>query len=101
MNEWSTDFPSEEGDYWFYGDPWFGSMGQDYVPGAVPNVKMYFVQVHATGRGFIGEARGQFVTSRKFDPAQRREGYLGYWRKVDMPPPPRDVDVLFIPRGGG
>lgn len=90
--EWSEDFPTEPGAYWFYGDPWFGSMGKHYYPDAKPENRMHFVQIHKTTDSFLGEVRGQILYKHKFDKEKRQQGYVGKFAKATLPNPPKGMD---------
>lgn len=36
MNNWTKEFPTEPGVYWFYGNPFLGSMGVHFQEGYIP-----------------------------------------------------------------
>jgi len=97
-NKWLTDFPNKEGNYWFYGNPFLGSMGIDFRDDSPPvEPKMYFVEVIAISNGLslMGITSGQIITLRKFTKLQSHEGYVGYWLKADVPSLPLDKEKLF------
>lgn len=82
MLEWFEEYPTESGMYWFYGDPWWGTMGCHYYEGATPDKKMYLVSI----RGTFGSCDGQIFYNRKFD--GKRAGYVGKFAKAILPHPP-------------
>ena len=94
VNEWSNEFPSEEGVYWFYGDPFHGQLSCDFENSSIePN--LYYVQVKQISNGLIAVASGQFMSSHKFNKEQRRSGYVGYWKKFEQIQLPNDILNLF------
>lgn len=90
INNWFEDFPTEEGHYWFYGDPYFGLMGKDYREGAEPDNGMYLVIIRKLGNSLCGQVDGQLLYNRKFDKERHRQGYVGKFLKAILPEPPKD-----------
>lgn len=88
ISEWSEEFPTEPGNYWFYGNPWFGSMGCDYFDDAKPDMRMYLVRVHQTGNSVLGTTEGQIFYRQKFNKEKHQQGYIGKFAKADVPEPP-------------
>ena len=42
---WKSEFPSEPGFYWFWGEPFAGGMGRDYKEGATFTPELNVVEV--------------------------------------------------------
>lgn len=82
---WSSDFPTEEGHYWFYGDPWAGSEGGEPSPSS-----LFAVEIHRDSRGLYGMIGGHYVFSLP-DSGREINGYqpggraLGLWQKAIIP----------------
>jgi hypothetical protein len=83
------DAPDSLGWWWFYGDPTFGA-----VLNQSPKKDLHCVPiVHKEGSVFISSYRGAFWHIRPYNPEDKslakrlhgREGYLGYWKKCDLP----------------
>lgn len=91
LRDWSPEFPTEEGFYWFYGNLWLGQMGMDYYEDNVPEPEMVLVAVYKN----VAVANGQFVSRTKFDKANRKAGWLGYWAKAVLPESPYDGNGFF------
>jgi len=92
--EWCNEYPVENGNYWFYGDPYMGQMGADYKPGCIPDVKLYYVKVRK-----MAVCDGQFMTKHKFNYDKQQKGWCGYWAIVIDPIVPMDIHKLFTPYG--
>lgn len=93
--EWSSDFPTTPGFYWFYGDPFMGAMGQDYTSEVKVETKLYYVEVHQISNGLIGVTSGQFMPSKPFNPKTRQgEGYIGMFLPAQTPQPPNIQDLI-------
>ena len=94
MSDWTHKTPTEPGDYWFYGEPYMGSMGMHYEDSYKPD-DLYLIRVKirniSNGMIFIGD--GNFMPSNKFNGKQ--EGHLGYWLKFDLPEIPKDKKGIF------
>ena len=86
--DWSSDQPKEEGLYWFYGDPRFGSMGGHFAGTVPPRLELHLVKVNRISNGFVFVSDGQFMSSRPFDKNRRGEGYVGVWQRAYAPPLP-------------
>lgn len=82
MKEWTTDIPTEEGHYWFYGDI-VGGMGSHFTDDFKPEPEFIHVQVSKITNGMIFVGQGRFLPDRKFDKKIRKEGVIGYWKKID------------------
>lgn len=82
---WSTTAPTEEGFYWLYGDPAFGSMGGHYTGSIPPHKELNYVQVVKVSNGFMAITRGQFMSLLPFNKEKRREGWVGVWQPVVLP----------------
>ena len=97
MRKWVNEFPSEPGNYWFYGELWRGSMGCHY--GDNPDQikpELCYVQIKKGGGGsLMGSSQGQFVFSKKFNFNKNQQGWIGYWRKVESVELPEDYLKLF------
>ena len=97
-NGWLNEFPKEPGNYWFYGDLFYGSMGCDYKDDHPPiEQRLYYVKVRRTSNSMIGTADGQIIFSAKFNQDTRKSGFLGYWKPADIIQPPIDILNLFKP----
>lgn len=83
--EWSPNPPNEEGWYWFYGDPMFGSMGGHFAGTVPPRLELHTVKCHRISNGFAFVCDGHFMASRPFDRNRRAEGYVGVWQRAHYP----------------
>lgn len=96
MSGWTQDFPQSEGNFWFYGSPHHGLMGQDYSDDAPPIPRqMYFVKIRKISNGFAVIIDGQLMRKNKFDKENHIAGYVGYWKPAELPDHPEDVDGVF------
>lgn len=83
-NSWVKEPPAEPGAYWFYGEPWLGSMGIDYTEaGRIIQNKLYYVEVRKIANRLTAITSGQFMELAVFDKENHRSGHRGYWRKVE------------------
>lgn len=100
--DWSFDPPKEEGRYWFYGDPRFGSMGGHFAGTVPPRLELHLVNVNRISNGFVFVCNGHFMPSRPFDKNRRSEGYVGVWQRAYAPPLPIHLkfDHLIPPQHG-
>lgn len=96
-NKWTTDAPTNEGFYWFYGDASMGSMGCHYsdINPEPPTLKLHLVEIQKISNGVYGIIGGRFMNLRKFDRSIRMEGYLGYWTPAILPEIPEDTNRIF------
>lgn len=94
---WSADPPDSPGLWWLYGDEEFGAMGGNYTGDIPPEARLQVVDIRLLGNALTGVSRGRFVSLTPFDPAQRRPGYVGKWRKVDLPPLPDNIPTVTFP----
>lgn len=98
-DNWSDEFPTEPGRYWFYGLPEHGCMGMDYMPQTEPcEAELILVDVNRIGNGLIGHCGGRFVYSRKFNRERSQSGWLGWWQPAVLPAVPNvkmigDVEI--------
>jgi hypothetical protein len=96
--KWSSTAPDTEGIYWFYGDPFMGSMGIDFRDDA-PKIKpeLYLVEIREISNGFLAVTKGNIISLRKFNKKDKfyREGYVGYWAEAELPENPPDPEKLF------
>lgn len=91
---WSNEFPKDSGNYWFYGDPYRGQMGKDFLEKTKVeenNIKLYYVKIS----GNFATCDGQLWKITKFNKEKIKAGYLGYWAKVELTKPPKDTLNLF------
>lgn len=91
---WSNEFPTESGNYWFYGDPYRGQMGKDFFEGAEiekNNIRLYYVNI----KGSFAICDGHLWKVTKFNKEKIKAGYLGYWAKVESIKLPNDTLNLF------
>ena len=89
---WKSEFPSEPGFYWFWGEPFAGGMGRDYKEGATFTPELNVVEVtEIANKNLMAVCRGQFMSSKSFIKERRQEGWLGYWSKIDLPNLPTDT----------
>jgi hypothetical protein len=89
QDEWK-DAPDSLGWWWFYGDPTYGA-----IKDQPPKIDLHCVPiVHKENFAFISSYRGSFWHIRPYKPGDEksltkrlhgREGYLGYWKKCDLP----------------
>lgn len=95
MLDWTQDYPTEPGHYWFYGDPYKGQMGQDFTENARINPQLSLVRIFQTSNSLMAVGDGQCFPSRKFDKTSAyNTGYLGYWAKADIPEVPHDTQAF-------
>ena len=101
---WTSDIPTEVGEYWFFGETSRGSMGCHYRDPVAPyEQEMVLVYVWKCGNGLLAVVNGQCMPMRKFDKRVHREGCVGYWAKAEFPALPPDSEGLFVravPEGG-
>jgi len=81
--DWSTEAPKEPGTYWFFGDPYMGSMGGHYKGTVKPDLELHLVNTHALANGTAFVCSGHFMPSHKWD--GKREGWLGVWKRCVLP----------------
>ena len=85
-DQWQDTPPDSEGWWWLYGDDEFGSCGGNYTGAWPPEIRLHTVQVSRTGDdSFIGVCSGRFLSLTPFNPDKRQSGYIGKWRKIDLP----------------
>jgi len=86
MSKWTKDWPTEEGDYWFYG--WrFGDMNRN--TGKQDPPEFSHVEVRRNGSGqLMLITRGHFF--------YKAEGAIGVFLKIDLPTPPAFFKKEFI-----
>ncbi len=95
-NEWTNVIPTTPGNYWFYGDPYWGSMGSHFKDPPPPyEIKHYLIKVKQTGKGVMFICDGQFLSGRKFNKEKLRSGQVGYWKRIILPDPPIDTLNMF------
>ena len=82
---WTDTPPDSEGLWWLYGDEEFGTMGGNYTGVFQPEEKLNMVEIRKLGSGLSGIANGRMISLTPFDAEKRRPGYVGKWRKVDLP----------------
>lgn len=79
---WSEEWPTEPGDYWFYGWTWLDNTMERNGP-----PKYHHVQVHVTAGGArVYIARGNFMY--KSNLVRNYERHVGVWTPVTFPEPP-------------
>lgn len=86
--EWEESPQFEEGWWWFYGDDSFGSMGGNFTGSIPPVVEMHLVRIRNISNGMMAVTSGRFMRLEKFNPKTRSEGYLGVWKRAQLPEPP-------------
>jgi hypothetical protein len=75
-NRWTWDWPTEPGEYWFYGWRW----GPGGLNGTKP-AEMCLVKARLSATGSVF-----YVTNGHF--LHKAEGAKGKWRKANVPSPP-------------
>ena len=76
IEDWSTEFPKEEGEYWFYGYRYGKiSCGREEEP------ELMFVEVRKTSNGFLFIAAGQMMWESEVEEP--------HFMKVDLPELPK------------
>ena len=98
--DWTSTPPKEEGLYYLYGYDFVGGMGMDYFPETTfLSPELFIINVRQIGGKASGDlafvASGAFMSKSQFSKDIRREGHLGYWKKIELPTPPQDVEHLF------
>ena len=82
--------------HWFYGDPLYGSMGMHYSqPVDREDLRLSLVEIHKISNDWMAVTNGHFMPTHKFNKKEKREGYLGYFAKADIPDIPEDILNLF------
>jgi hypothetical protein len=76
--EWSREWPTESGFYWFWG--WFWKSQYD-GRGNEPK-KMHLVECRKIQNGFLYITHGHFI--------YQEEGAIGQWLPATRPTPPGD-----------
>lgn len=96
--EWFNNPPTEPGNYWFFGDLHYGTMGCHFFdPPKLPDQRMSLVTIRKTGgESLMAVADGHFVSLNCFIREKHRQGYVGYWKSAELPEPPHDILNLFI-----
>jgi len=84
---WKKTPPDSEGFWWLYGEWSFGTMGGHFTGSIPPEFRLHPVEIITIGHGkkLIGICQGQFVILRPFDKEKQEEGYVGVWKKMDVP----------------
>lgn len=90
---WTTEAPTQPGDYWFFGD-FMGGMGLDFTDDAVVEPRMMLVRVDKCSNGLMAVSEGRFVPRIPFDKTGRVEGYVGYWAPAELPEPPVNTEAF-------
>ena len=73
---WSTEFPKEKGDYWFYGYRYGKvSVGRECKP------ELMFVEVSGCSNGLLYIAAGQFMYESEVEEP--------HFKKIDLPELPK------------
>ena len=86
---WSNQFPTEAGWYWFLGQPWMGSMGEQYREDYVPKIELFPVKIQKVSNGVIGVCCGQFMYKEPFNREHKIPGYLGKFTPATLPVMPK------------
>jgi len=84
-SDWK-DAPDSLGWWWFYGDVTYGAILDKPAQKELHCVPV----VHKMGETFISPYKGMMWYIKPYDPKHSkrlsgREGYLGYWKKCDLP----------------
>jgi hypothetical protein len=74
--EWIEEWPTEPGNYWFYGWTWCDK-NYENVTGTQPKCEL--IEVFPTSSGVIRILRGQFM--------YKSERHIGLWAKAETPVP--------------
>lgn len=73
------------------GELQFGVLG-GHINGSVkPEIRLEYVVVRQLRNELAGFTGGRCVSLLPFDRKHHRPGYLGVWRKVDLPPYPENL----------
>lgn len=87
-----VDPPDSEGLWWLYGEEEFGTLGGNYGDGRFhPEIALEVVRALWVGGEdghLLGICKGRHIDLAPFDEENRRPGYLGVWRRVDLPETP-------------
>lgn len=80
--EFTTEFPTVPGDYWFYGDANHGSMGCNYFDEShehygPPKIEFSIVHVVRISNGLMVYCGSEFIYNRKFSKENHIDGYYG------------------------
>ena len=84
-NGWQ-EAPDSLGWWWFYGDMTYGAILNEPAKKELHCVPI----MHKDGPTYISPYKGMFWYIRPYDPNNKnsihgREGYVGYWKKCDLP----------------
>lgn len=72
--DWTTEIPTEDGLYYFYGELYFGSMGLHSKEEYQLKLELNIVEIGNNGKIMIAD--GGFVY---------KSGIVGYWQKIPTP----------------
>jgi hypothetical protein len=77
--------------WWLYGEEEFGTMGGNYTGVYLPEIKLRVVDVQTLGntKELVGVCSGRIIFLKPFDAEKRQPGYIGVWKKVDLPELPK------------
>lgn len=93
---WTTEAPTTAGEYWFYGCPLMGEMGEDFTDHKVFRPRLCLVKVANCMNGIIATTNGHFMQLKKFNRfKEHSSGYLGYWTIHEPLDIPKDVEKCF------
>lgn len=95
MTRWTTEIPTEEGRYWFWGEPHMGQMGSDYTDQREDEPRLLMVEICKMSNGLVGVSGSSFIYLHKFDPKNRAPGVAGYWTPAWVPDTPCDIEGIF------
>lgn len=81
-----------------------GGMGEQTRPEYVPKPKLEIVKIIKTLSGFSGICNGGFISLKLFDKKKLDgfekgifgQGVLGYWKRIEDPEIPEDIEGLFV-----
>lgn len=83
--EWFDAPPKKPGWYWFFGDPYMGSMGGHYTGTVPPDNRLSLVRVDQIANGVLAVADGHAIPLRVWRPDKQIDGVLGKWCQAMVP----------------
>lgn len=63
-------------------------MGGHYSGQIQPTKETHLVRIRKISNGLMAVTDGRFMSLKPFDKEKKQEGYLGFWKKADLPTTP-------------
>lgn len=93
--EWSKSFPTEPGNYWFYGLHFAGASARHRNPeyDIRRDFVLHNIEVHKTSKGITATSCGRTFVSIPYNKEANVVGWLGKFAKVQLPLLPNIGDL--------